>query len=71
MVIISLVFRFSLSFARHAPRYAALIAAEYSRAMLAASHYENLKRRDVVGLRQRRIRAGGVPRAVFETLYSK
>jgi hypothetical protein len=69
MTIIALMFRFTPSFARRVPRIAALIAAEYDRAMLAASLYESLKRREITGLRQRRIGAGGIPRAVFETLY--
>jgi hypothetical protein len=69
MVITALVFRFSRAFARRVPRIAVLIAAEYVRAMLAASRYEELKRLGAAELRRRRIGAGGVPRAVFEMLY--
>jgi hypothetical protein len=70
MTITALVFRFVPSFARHMPGIAALIAAEYNRATLAAWHYESLKRRDVAGPRRRRIGVGGIPRAVFEALYT-
>lgn len=70
MTIAVLVLRFPPSFARRLPRIAALIAAEYDRAMRAASHYESLKRSDIAGLRQRRIGMGGIPRAVFEALYA-
>ncbi len=70
MTIAVLVLRFAPSLARHVPRIAALIAAEYDRAVRAASHYDSLKRCDAAGLRRQRIGVGGIPRAVFETLYA-
>jgi hypothetical protein len=71
MTIAALMFRLAPSVARCVSGIAALIAAEYVRAVLAASHYERLKRRDVAGLGRRRIGVGGIPRAVFETHYAR
>jgi hypothetical protein len=69
MMIAMLVLGFTPSCARRVQLIAALIVAEFERALFAASHYENLKRRDVAEIRRRRIGAGGIPRAVFETHY--
>ncbi|HWE21232.1 MAG TPA: hypothetical protein VG758_29365 [Hyphomicrobiaceae bacterium] len=68
-MIAMLMFGFTPSHARRVQLIAAMIVAEFERALLAASHYENLKHRDVAETRRRRIGAGGIPRAVFETHY--
>jgi hypothetical protein len=71
MIMSSFAFRFSRAFAPCLMEMATLIAAEYERAMLAASYYDALRVRDLGELRRQRIGPGGVPRAVFEAFYSE
>ena len=53
------------------PHPVTLIRAEYERAIRAARYYDNLKNRGRAEPRRQRMGPGGVPRAVFEALYSE
>jgi hypothetical protein len=70
MMMVSFVLRSGRSVAQRLPDVAALIVAEYDRAMLAESRFRDLKGRDPADLRRRRIGPGGISRAVFEAVYA-
>jgi hypothetical protein len=53
------------------PHAVALINAEYGRAILAARYYDSLKNSSPAEPRRQRMGPGGVPRAVFEAVYSE
>ena len=63
-------FRFSRSFVPRLAEMAMLIMAEYDRAMLATSYYDDRRGRDLAEPRRQSIRPG-VPREVFEAFYSE
>ena len=71
MMMSAFVFRFWRSFAPRFPHMAMVAIAEYDRAMLAASHYEDLRGRRLAERDLSSAGPGGIARAVFEAFYSK
>jgi hypothetical protein len=71
MVVALSVFRLSRSLAPRPPRAVMLIRAEYARAMRAARYYDTLKGRRRAEPRRLQIGPGGIPREIFEALYSE
>jgi len=62
-------FRFGGSPASQRPNTVALIKLEFKRAMEAARYYDTLKNRCRAEPGRLRMSPGGIPRAVFRTLY--
>jgi hypothetical protein len=71
MAVTSSVFRLTRSMAPRPPHAVMLIRAEYARAMRAARYYDSLKGRSRAEPRRVQIGPGGIPRAIFEALYSE